>query len=175
MKEYNDSLLHLPPHNGDLKRSKRSTQKRTILSVNLTTKMIKPLRFLLLVALPSLYLIGCASMGSSNTKNLLTASGFRERAPQTEKEKELYANAPSYKVHRVTAGDKTFYAYKDEKSGLAYLGDESNYERFKHLSIQQDIAQTEYQAAQMERDMAMNWYGAYGPSYYGHGYRRIYR
>ena len=142
--------------------------------------MNTPLRILLLVVLPALGLIGCASVGSSNTKDLLTASGFQERTPQTAKQKELYANAPSYKVHRITADGKTFYAYKDEKSGLAYLGDKSNYERFKYLSIQQDIADTNYQAAQMERDIARNWHGAYGPGYYGsgyygHGYRGIYR
>lgn len=131
--------------------------------------MNTPLR-LLLLALPALCLISCASMGSSNTKDLLIASGFQERSPQTAKQKELYANAPSYKVHRITSGEKTFYAYKDEKSGLAYLGDKSHYERFKYLSIQQDIAQKEYQAAQMERDMAMSWHGAYGPGYYGYGY-----
>jgi len=136
--------------------------------------MNTPIRLLLLVALPALCLIGCASVGSSNTKDLLTASGFRERAPQTAKQKELYANAPSYKVHRVTVEDKTFYAYKHEKSGLAYLGDEKNYERFKYLSIQQDMAESDYQAAQMERDMARSWYGAYGPYYYGRGYRRVY-
>lgn len=136
--------------------------------------MTTPLR-LLLVALSALFLIGCASSGSSNTKSLLTAAGFRERSPQTEKEKELYANAPSYKVHRITAGDKTFYAYKDEKSGLAYLGDEENYERYKSLAVQQDIAQTQYEAAQMERNMAMDWHGSYGRYYYGPYYRPRYR
>ncbi len=105
-------------------------------------------------------------MGSSNTKNLLVASGFREKTPETPKQKELYSAAESYKVQRITANGRTFYAYKDEKSGNALVGDESNYQQFVKLSIQQRIAQQEYQAAEMRREAAYAWYGAYGyPGY----------
>ena len=115
----------------------------------------------------ALGLAGCASMGSSNTKSLLAASGFRERTPETAKQKELYATAESYKLMRVTANGKTIYAYKDEKNGTAMIGNESNYQQFEKLATQQRIAQQEYQAAQMRREAAYGWYGAYGPSIYG--------
>ena len=121
------------------------------------------------LALLSLCLIGCASMGSSNTKNLLSASGFKVRTPETEKQKELYASAEPYKIQRVTHDGKTFYSYKDEKSGTAYIGDEKNYQEYQKLSIQQNIARQQYQAAEMRRDMAIGWYGAYGPYLYGPG------
>lgn len=122
---------------------------------------------LLSTIIAAISLAGCASTGSSNTKNLLTASGFRERTPETEKQKELYAAAPAYKVQRITAKGKTFYAYKDEKSGTALVGDESNYQQYEKLAVQQRIAQQEYQAAEMRRDAAYGWYGAYGYSIYG--------
>ena len=112
-------------------------------------------------------LIGCASMGSSNTKSLLAAAGFREKTPGTAQQKELYAAAGSYKVQRITTNGKTFYAYKDEKNGIAMVGDESNYQQFEKLAIQQRIAQQEYQAAEMRRDAAYGWYGAYGSGVYG--------
>jgi hypothetical protein len=112
-------------------------------------------------------LVGCASTGSSNTKNLLAASGFHGKTPETQKQKELYAATEAYKVQRITANDKTFYVYKDEKSGIAWVGDESNYQEYKKLAVQQSIARQEYQAAEMRRDAAYGWYRAYG--YHGYG------
>jgi|688.fasta_scaffold199754_3 hypothetical protein len=120
--------------------------------------------------LAAIALVGCASTGSSNTKSLLAASGFRERTPETTKQKEIYATTEAYKVQRITANGKTFYAYKDEKSGTAWVGDETSYQEYKKLAIQQRIAQQEYQAAEMRRDAAYGWHGAYG--YPGHGYPR---
>jgi hypothetical protein len=122
---------------------------------------------LLAVFISAVGLVGCASTGSSNTKSLLAASGFREKTPQTAKQKELYAAAPSYQVQRITANGKTFYAYKDEKNGTALVGDESAYQQYERLAVEQRIAQQEYQAAEMRRDAAYGWYGAYGPGIYG--------
>lgn len=110
---------------------------------------------------------GCASVASSNTKSLLAASGFREMTPTTVKQKELYAAAPAYKVQRITANGRTFYAYKDEGNGTALVGNESNYQQYEKLAVQQRIAQQEYQAAEMRRDAAYGWYGAYGGGMYG--------
>ena len=119
------------------------------------------------VIIAALGLVGCTSVGSSNTKSLLTAAGFREKTPETAKQKELYAAAEAYQVQRITAQGKTFYAYKDEKNGTALVGDESNYQQYEKLAVQQRIAQQEYQAAEMRREAAYGWYGAYGHSIYG--------
>lgn len=121
----------------------------------------------IILLLAAIILPGCASMGSSNTKSMLSAAGFSERTPETAKQKELYAAAESYKVQRITANGKTFYAYKDEKSGIALVGNESNYQQYEKLAVQQRIAQQEYQAAEMRREAAMGWYGAYGYGIYG--------
>jgi hypothetical protein len=106
---------------------------------------------------------GCASLDASNQESLLIAAGFHERTPETPKQKELYAAAPSYKVERVTVNDKTFYAYKDEKKGTAYVGGAAEYQHYQQLAVQQRIANDNMQAAEMNRDMARGWYGAYGP------------
>lgn len=117
---------------------------------------------LLSAMLAAVALVGCASTVSSNTKSLLAASGFRERTPETTKQKEIYATTEAYKVQRITANSKTFYAYKDEKSGSAWVGDETYYQQYKKLAIQQSNTQQEYQAAEMRRDAAYGWHGAYG-------------
>ena len=114
----------------------------------------------------TILLAGCASMTSANTKSLLTAAGFRARAPQTPKQQQIYAALPPYQVQRATVNGKVFYVYKDEKSGVAYVGREQEYQNYQQLAIQQQIAQNQIAAAEMEQQAALDWYG-------GFGFRRI--
>ena len=114
----------------------------------------------------TIFLAGCAGMGSSNTESLLTAAGFRARTPQTPKQQQIYAALPPYQVQRATVNGKVFYVYKDEKAGVAYVGREQEYQRYQQLAIQQQIAQNQIAAAEMEQQAALDWYG-------GFGFRRI--
>ena len=127
------------------------------------SKLLRHTLPLLIGALALTDLAGCASVGSSGTKKLLDEAGFRTHEPSTPKQKELYAAIPAYQVERVTYNGKTFYAYKDEKDGIAYVGDEFNYHQYEKLAMQHQITQQQYQAIQMDHNMAMGWYGAYGP------------
>lgn len=112
-------------------------------------------------------LAGCASMDAANQESLLTAAGFKVRTPQTPKQKELYANAESYKLLHLSVKGKTLYAYKDERKGVAYVGGEAEYQRYHQLAVQQRIARDYYEAAEMNREAAFGWYGAYGPYVWG--------
>jgi hypothetical protein len=58
--------------------------------------------------------------------------------------------------------DKVFYVYKDEKAGVAYVGHEPEYQRYKQLAVQQQIAQEQYMAAELDRQAALNFYGGFG-------------
>jgi hypothetical protein len=121
------------------------------------------LTFTLLASLSSMLgFAGCASVGSSNTESLLSAAGFIVRTPQTDRQKQIYAELPAYKVERATVNDKVFYVYKDEKAGVAYVGREPEYQRYKGLAIEQRIAEDRYMAAEMERQTALSWYGGFG-------------
>ena len=105
---------------------------------------------------------GCASVGSTNTESLLSAAGFVVRTPQTDRQRQIYAALPAYKVERATVKDKVFYVYKDEKAGVAYVGHEPEYQRYKQLAVQQQIAQEQYMAAELDRQAALNFYGGFG-------------
>jgi hypothetical protein len=119
---------------------------------------------LLIAAFASLFLAGCAGMGSGNTTSLLTAAGFRARTPQTPKQQQMYAALPPYQVERAQVpGKGVFYVYKDQNAGVAYIGREQEYQRYQQLAVQQQIAQNYYMAAQMEQAAAWQWYGAWGP------------
>ncbi len=101
-------------------------------------------------------------MGSSNTESLLTAAGFRARTPQTPNQQQIYAALPPYQVQRATVNGKVFYVYKDEKAGVAYVGREQEYQAYQQLAIQQQIAQNQIAAAEMEQQAALDWYGGFG-------------
>ena len=118
---------------------------------------------ILAAAVTGLFVAGCAEMGSGNTTSLLSAAGFRVRTPQTPKQQQVYAALPPYKVERATVNGHTFYIYKDEKAGVAYVGREAEYQRYQQLAIQQQIAQNYYSAVAMDRAAAYGWYGAWGP------------
>jgi len=128
-------------------------------------KIIKSNIILIFAAVAAaLFVTGCAEMEATNTTSLLTAAGFRARTPQTPKQQEIYSALPPYKVERATVKGKTFYVFKDEKAGVAYVGHELEYQRYKQLAIQQQIAQDYYMAATMPPMYARGWYGAWGPT-----------
>lgn len=110
----------------------------------------------------TILLAGCASMTSSNTESLLSAAGFRVRTPETPKQQQIYTALLPYKVHRASVNGNVFYVYKDEKAGVAYVGREAEYQRYQQLAIQQQIAQDQYMAAEMDRAAALTWYGGFG-------------
>jgi hypothetical protein len=114
----------------------------------------------------TILLTGCVGIGSSNTESLLSAAGFRVRTPQTPKQQQIYAALPPYTVQRATVKGQVFYVYKDEKAGVAYVSREQEYQQYQQLAIQQQIAQNQIAAAEMEQQAALDWYG-------GFGFRRI--
>jgi hypothetical protein len=103
-------------------------------------------------------------MDAPNQVSLLSAAGFVSRTPETAKQRELYTAAPPYKVQRASMNGRVFYAYKDEKGGVAWVGDEAAYQRYQQLAIKQQIARDNYAAAEMSREASFGWYGAYGLS-----------
>ncbi len=113
---------------------------------------------------------GCASTGASNHESLLSAAGFREKTPQTAKQRELYAEAPAYHVQHFNFKGHSVYVYKDEGKGVVWIGGETEYQRYQQLALRQRVAQENYVAAEMNAEMATGWIGAYGPLAWGPNY-----
>jgi len=124
-------------------------------------------KFALIIALPVLAaaflgLTGCTTMETANTKSLLIQAGFHVRTPDTAKHKEIYASLTPYQMHKATVNGKVFYVFKDEKEGVAYVGREAEYQRYRDLAVAQKVRQEYYMAMEMERAAAYRWYG-WGP------------
>jgi hypothetical protein len=127
---------------------------------------IKPLStsvtiLLLVVALAAFE--GCASLNASNTESLLSAAGFRSRTPSTPKQQALYSQMTPYKVERRTKNGKILYTYADKQKGVVYIGGEAEYQQYKRLALQQSIAQSQLEAAEINETAALNWGPDWGP------------
>jgi len=125
-------------------------------------KVISSVAIIFAAAITILFLASCAELEATNTKSLLSAAGFHAVTPATALQKEVYAKMPPYHVERISMKSKVVYAYKDEKAGIAYVGHEAEYQRYKNLCIQQQIAQDYYMASSMDPYWSHRWYGAWG-------------
>ena len=110
---------------------------------------------LLIAVLAITSLASHAGFFSARTIGLLTAAGFRQQAPETAEQKELYGNMRTDSVQRVEFGGKVFYAYKEDRNSVPYVGDEENHERYKKLVLQQ---QQEIQAEQQRQRNRMSMF-----------------
>ena len=95
-------------------------------------------------------------MESASQESLLTSAGFQTRTPSTEKQKAAYQKLPAYQLHRITLKGRTVYAYKDEKAGVAYLGNQAQYEQYRQLAANAKLKEeqiTPVEASLEEEDM----------------------
>jgi hypothetical protein len=119
-----------------------------------------------IVLIGTLAFTGCTTTSASSTEPLLSAAGFRVKSPETDAQRRIYDQLPAYKIQRGTRDGKVFYAYKNEREGVAYVGGEDEYQKYQTLATQRRIAADNRAAAQMNQDLAYGWYGAWGPVYY---------
>lgn len=115
----------------------------------------------------SLLVAACAgtsstSSSSANTKSRLSAAGFRVRTPETSEQKQIYASLPANKIERAAYKGKVFYVFKDEAAGVAYVGREPEYQRYKQLSMENKTDPSLYMSEDMDRIQSHRFYGEWG-------------
>ncbi len=108
-------------------------------------------------------LAGCATMEAPSQESLLQKAGFQSRTPTTAEQKAAYARLPAYQLHRGTLKGRTIYAYKDEKAGVVYLGNEAEYAQYKQLAVNAKLKEEQFTPAQTaleEKDVRKynKWY-----------------
>jgi hypothetical protein len=116
-----------------------------------------------LATICALVLAGCAAMEPASQESLLQKAGFQSRTPTTEKQKAAYAKLPAYQLHKGTREGRTIYAYKDEKAGVVYLGNQAQYAQYQQLAKQAQLKEdqiTPAEAALEAQDMRTynQWY-----------------
>jgi hypothetical protein len=125
-------------------------------------KSRKLLPLLLVLAAAVLGFTGCASLEAPNTESLLSAAGFKTKTPSTPKQMAFYSNLSTFELERHVIKGQVVYTYADKKNQVIYFGDEAAYQRYRQLSLKQEIAEEQVAAAEMNEDSALDWDG-WGP------------
>jgi len=115
---------------------------------------------LLLLPLLALLLTGCAAIEKANRQNterVLTAADFQPVPANTAARQASLASLPPYKIHRKLRGDEFHYVYADPEQNLVYMGNQAAYAKYQDLLIQQEIADENLNAAQMNATTAQQW------------------
>ena len=55
----------------------------------------------------------------------------------------------------------TIYAYKDEKAGVVYLGNNAQYAQFHQLAAKAQLKEEKQVAHDMDNDLVYRWYGSW--------------
>ena len=112
-------------------------------------------------------LAACASSKPSpNTVSQLATAGFRLKSPETPQQKEIFAKLPAYKVESIIVKGQTFYVYKDESKGLALVGHEAEYQRYRQMARQDRLQESHYNAEMASAAEARTWQGASGSDWW---------
>lgn len=91
-------------------------------------------------------LCSCASTEVQNTESLLSAAGFSREAPSTPAQLAAYNRTAPYKLERNTISGEGLYWYADKKKGVAYIGGDEAYQRYRRLALQQSMIEKEREA-----------------------------
>jgi hypothetical protein len=82
--------------------------------------------------------VGCA--GPQQTENLLSAAGFRTAIAANVQQQQLRP----YKITVAEQNGKTYYLYADPARNQIYVGDPSQYQRYRQLKKELEAAQQSY-------------------------------
>jgi hypothetical protein len=104
---------------------------------------------------------GCASTPPASAEQTLLSAGFRIRTPSTPRQKEIFATLPAYQVHKLTAKGQTYYVYKDQGKGVAFVGREAEYQRYRQFVRRDNAAAGDDRAMEMEQATAESWSSEY--------------
>ena len=122
-----------------------------------------------LLLLIAVLLSSCAAIEQadrSNTERLLAAAGFKVLPANTpERQLSLEATRP-YKVERKLKGEEIYYFYACPDQSIAYIGNQTDYSKYRELELQQEIANQNTASSENAVLAAQQWndWRVWGPS-----------
>lgn len=106
-------------------------------------------------------LAGCAAIDrhdAEQTEQLLAAAGFQTRPADTPAKLADLERLQQHKLVRHERDGEATYVYADAADcKCLYTGNQTSYDEFQKLQVQENVAQQEMMAAEMNQQAAMNW------------------
>ena len=114
----------------------------------------------LLFTFLAILLSGCAAIEQAqraSTERILSAAGFEPTPANTAARQKSLASLTPYKVERKLRHNEFYYLYAVPEQNLVYIGNQTAYGKYQELLIQQEIANANLNAAQMQMNTAQQW------------------
>ena len=112
---------------------------------------------------------GCANTQSK--ENSLATAGFHVFVPKTAAQQQRLKALPPDKVTSVQRSGKTYYVFPDFANNQAYVGGPKQYQAYRELRLQKQMADEKLETAEINLEEKMAWdgwggWGAWGPGWY---------
>ena len=114
----------------------------------------------LLFSFLAILLSGCAAIEQAqraSTERILSAAGFEPTPANTAARQKSLASLTPYKVERKLRHNEFYYLYAVPEQNLVYIGNQTAYGKYQELLIQQEIANANLNAAEMQMNTAQQW------------------
>ena len=114
--------------------------------------------------------VGCAT--TTKTENMLSAAGFKMMPAATPEQKAHLKTLPPDKVTMVQREGKTYFVFPDLKQQVLYVGQQAQYDEYQKLRIQNQLAQDQMSAAELNSEPAWGAWGGFDGVVAGPRFRR---
>jgi hypothetical protein len=129
---------------------------------------VKPVSIAMLT-LVGLSVAGCVS-AVQNKENMLSAAGFNVRLADTPQKIASLKTLPPHKFIIQNKGGQPIYVYADPTvCGCLYYGTQDNYQDYRQMMFDQNLANEQQMTAMMNQQMAFD-FGPWGPGPWAGGF-----
>ena len=133
----------------------RSSSKTNTIIPKTMKQILSSLKILSAIALLAVA-VGCANTVS--TENMLVAAGFKVITPKTAAQQQRL-KASTDKVTSVQRSGKTYYVFPDFDNNQAYVGGPKQYQEYRQLRLQKQMADEKLETAEINMEDQMAWDG----------------
>ena len=104
--------------------------------------------------------VGCTT--TKSRENLLSAAGFKIVPAATPEQKAHLQTLPADKVTMVQREGKTYFVFPDRKQQVLYVGQQEQYNEYQKLRMQNQLAEEQMNAAELNSEPAWGMWGGWG-------------
>jgi hypothetical protein len=124
--------------------------------------MTKATNLLIIIGTVTLvaFVTGCST--TKQTENLLSAAGFNTIPANTPERQAHLKTLPPHKITMVVRDGKTYYVYPDQAHQVLYVGQQPQYEEYQKLRLENQMAEDQVQAAEMNSEAGWGAWGGFG-------------
>jgi hypothetical protein len=120
---------------------------------------MKTFKALLTIGLLTAVAIGCST--TKSRENMLSAAGFKAMPADTTERQQHLTSLPADKITTVQRNGSQYYVFPDPKQNVLYVGQEQQYQQYRKLRLEKQMADEELATSMNNDDAAWGVWGAW--------------